>query len=530
VSGSATLDVPSGDGPLVPGGTDRPAPVAWSASPLRDAVLSGKFFGRRYAEQIAQLAEFAVADRGPALRQWFGATAVAGLLLDGDAVRGALDRDIASIDALLSDQVDAILQAPRMRKLEGSWRGLDWLVGGLEPGARVKVRLLTVSWAEICRDLERASEFDQSNLFRQIYEGEFGMPGGEPFGLLLVDHEVRHRPSTQAPTDDVAAIAALSSIGAAAFAMVVLAAAPALLDVDEFADLAMASDPASPLRQPLHDRWRSLAGRDDMRFVCVVMPRVLARPPWPDDPARADGFRYAEYAPRATNRVWMSAGYPFAAVVARAFADHAWPADIRGIDADREGGGVVTGLPTEGFATDPPGVWVRPPLDLVLHDGQERLLVEAGLIPLTALPYSVDAAFTSVGSLQRPLTYVGAAGEAATANARISSQVNAMLCASRFAHYIKVIVRDMVGTLETSAKIEQRLQTWLNSYVNAAINAGPETRARQPLVAGRVTISERPGRPGVYGCTILLQPHFQLDDVAATFRLVTDITAPGQRR
>jgi type VI secretion system protein ImpD/type VI secretion system protein ImpC len=226
----------------------------------------------------------------------------------------------------------------------------------------------------------------------------------------------------------------------------------------------------------------------------------------------------------------MSAGYPFAEVVARAFANYAWPADIRGIDTDREGGGVVTQLPVEGFTTDPPGVWMRPPLDLVLVDSQERQLVEAGLIPLTALPYSTDAAFTSVASLKQPGAYTGVTAEAATANARISSQVNAMLCASRFAHYIKVIVRDMVGTLETAAKIEQRLQAWLNGYVNATINAGPETRARQPLVAGRVTVAERLGRPGVYGCTVQLQPHFQLDDVAATFRLVTEVAAPGQRQ
>ena len=146
------------------------------------------------------------------------------LLLNADAMRGALDRDIAAIDALMSEQVDAILHAPRMRKLEGSWRGLAWLVGGLEPGGRVKVRLLTISWPEICRDLERAAEFDQSHLFRQIYEGEFGMPGGEPFGLLLIDHEVRHRPSAEAPTDDVAAIGRLSSVAAAAFAILVLAA------------------------------------------------------------------------------------------------------------------------------------------------------------------------------------------------------------------------------------------------------------------------------------------------------------------
>jgi type VI secretion system ImpC/EvpB family protein len=511
-----------------PSGQDNTTSLAPEPPPLREAVLSGHFVGSRRAEEAGQLADFVVEDAGQALRRWFGTAFAAQLLLNADAMRGALDRDIAAIDALTSEQVDAILHAPRMQKLEGSWRGLAWLVGGLEPGARVKVRLLTISWPEICRDLERAAEFDQSHLFRQIYEGEFGMPGGEPFGLLLIDHEVRHRPSAEAPTDDVTAIGRLSSIAAAAFAILVLAASPSLLDVDEFAVLAMASDTASPLREPTH-RWRRLAGREDMRFVCVVLPRVLARLPWLDDPARPDGFRYIEYAPRAAHRVWMAAGYPFAGVVARAFANFAWPADIRGVDTDRESGGVVTQLPVEDFATDPPGVWARPPLDLVLHDSQERLLVEAGFIPLTALPYSVDAAFASVSSLQRPQTYIGAAGEAATANARISSQINSMLCASRFAHYIKVIGRDMVGTLETPARIEQRLQSWLNGYVNAAINAGPETRARQPLIAGRVTISERPGRPGVYGCTIHLQPHFQLDDLAATFRLVTEVTAPGRR-
>jgi len=284
------------------------------------------------------------------------------------------------------------------------------------------------------------------------------------------------------------------------------------------------------MRQGSHLRWRGLSEREDMRFVSVVMPRALARPPWLDDPSRADGFRYAEYAPHAANRVWMSAGYPFASIVARAFATHAWPADIRGVDTDRVGGGVVTHLPIEGFSTDAPHVWTRPPLDLVLHDGQERLLIEAGLVPLTALPYSEDAVFASVASLHRPRRHSGANADAADDNARISTQVNALLCASRFAHYIKVIGRDIVGSLQTAEKIEQRLQAWLNKFVNATINAGPETRARHPLVAGRVTVRERVGRPGVFSCDIHLQPHFQLDSIAATFRLVTEMSAPGPRR
>lgn len=499
------------------------------AAPLREAVLAGRFFGAKHAAGAEQLAEFLTGAPGPALRAWFGARRAARLLIDPEALRGLLDRDIAAIDALLSAQLDAVLHAARLRRLEGSWRGLAWLLGGLDPGGRVKIRLLNVGWPEICRDLARASEIDQSHLFRNVYEDEFGMPGGEPFGLLVIDHEVRHRPTAAAPTDDVAAIASLSAVAAAAFSPVVLAASPALLDVDEFADLAMTADPAAPFRGALHARWRGLAGREDMRFVCVVLPRVLARPPWGDDPARADHFRYAEHTPNAASRVWMSAAFCFAATVARAFTEHAWPADIRGVDTDRDGGGVVTHLPVEPFRTDPPHVWVRPPLDLVLHDRQERALVEAGLMPLTGLPYGGDAAFTSVRSLQNPKAYAGPNADAADANARISAQINSMLCVARFAHYVKVMGRDMVGSFQTAEKIEQRLQTWLNGYVNASVNAGPDTRARFPLAAGRVTVRERPGRPGVFGCTIQLQPHFQLDDVAATFRLVTEVVSPGRR-
>ncbi|MBN9563722.1 MAG: type VI secretion system contractile sheath large subunit [Alphaproteobacteria bacterium] len=498
-------------------------------APLREAVLAGRFFGAKHAASAERLGTLLAGKPGEALLAWFGPRHAARLLADADALRAALDRDIAAIDRLLSAQLDAVLHAARLRRLEGSWRGLAWLVGGLDPAGRVKARLLNAAWPEICRDLERAAEMDQSNLFRRIYEDEFGTPGGEPYGLLLIDHEVRHRPTASAPTDDVTAIASLAGVAAAAFAPVVLGASPALLDVDEFADLAMTADPAAPFRGQLHARWRGLASREDMRFVCVALPRVLARLPWGDDPARADGFRYAESAPDAASRVWMSAAYCFAATVARAFADHAWPADVRGVDIDREGGGVVTQLPAEPFRTDPPGVWTRPPLDLVLHDRQERALVDAGLMPLSGLPYTVDAAFTSVRSLQNPKTYAGQNADAADASARISSQINSMLCVSRFAHYVKVMGRDMVGSFQTAEKIEQRLQTWLGGYINASVNAGPDTRARYPLMAGRVTVRERPGRPGVFGCTVQLQPHFQLDDVAATFRLVTELVSPGRR-
>ena len=502
-------------------GADVPAP-------LREHIFKGSFFGLHSAA-AERAASFAFLSAPKALAEWFGPALALRLAADLESCRTALDRDIAELDALIGSQLDAILHHPRLRRFEGSWRGLAWLVGGLDPAGRVKVKMLNLSWAELCRDLERAIEFDQSRLFRKVYEEELGMPGGEPYGLLVIDHEVRHRPFPGAPTDDANALAQLAGIAAAAFVPTVLAASPALLQVEEFSDLAMAVDVADPFRAPEFTRWRSLSSREDMRFIGITLPRVLARLPWEDDPARVDGFRYTEYAPDIASRVWMTAGYPFAAVVARAFVNHAWPADVRGSETDFVGAGLVTDLPIEPFRTDPDHVWVRPPLDLVLSDRLEAALIEAGLMPLCALPYGEEAVFSAVRSLQAPASFIGRNATAANANARLSAQLNSMLCVSRFAHYIKILGRDMVGSFKTANEMEIGLQKWLSTYVNANLEASPESRARFPLVSGHVTVRELSGRPGVFGCIMQLQPHFQLDNVATTFHLVTDIAAPGMR-
>jgi type VI secretion system protein ImpD/type VI secretion system protein ImpC len=498
------------------------------AAPLRDATLGGAFFGDRHADAAARLAAFGSGRAGDAIRDWFGPAAER-LLHDREALRAALDRDIAALDALISQQLDAILHHPRLTRFEGRWRGLHWLVDGIEPGRRVKVRVLPVSWAEICRDLERAPEFDRSMMFRLVYEEEFGMPGGEPYGIILVDHEVRHKPAPGAPTDDVTAIASLAAVGAAAFAPVILGAHPALLEVDGWADLQAVQDVAVPLGGPDHARWRGLAGRADLRFVGVTLPRLLARMPWRDDPARTDRFRYAERAPGWQDRVWMSAGYAFAASACRAFALHGWPADVRGVETDRIGGGLVENLPDEPFASGPPHDWSRVAAEVSLTDRQERALVDAGLIPVCALPYGREMVFGTVRSLQMPARYAGQNAAAADASARLSAQVNALLCAARFAHYLKVIGRDMVGSLQTDVEIQRRLHEWLQRHVNANRNVTGDQRARYPLSEGRITVEEKPGKPGVYACTAHLKPHYQLDDVSATFILLTEISAPGRR-
>ncbi|PPQ33365.1 type VI secretion system contractile sheath large subunit [Rhodopila globiformis] len=486
---------------------------------LRASVLAGTFVGRADEDLAEIFATFLSADHHAALKLWFGTERPD---VDTVAVRGALDRDIAAIDAMLSEQIDAILHHPGMLRLEGRWRGLSWLVNGADLNARLKIKLLNVTWPEICRDLDLALEFDQSQLFRKIYEEEFGSPGGEPYGLIIIDHEVRHQAGGHARSDDVSALASLSSVAAAAFSPMILGASPALLEVDHFYELANVLDVTAPLRNTDHARWRGLGTRTDMRFVGVALPRMLARPPWQDDGTRDDGFRYAEYAPGPEHRVWSNAAYGFGAVVARAFATYAWPADLRGVEVDRIGGGLVQHAPAEPFRTEFDLVWPRIPLEIVWNDRQEREFAANGLIPLASVPNTEELVFGAVGSLLIPPRRTGRNAAPVNANAHVSSQLNSILCASRFAHYLKLMGRQMVGSFRTADEIERQLQGWLTRYVNGNLSAAAESRARHPLVAAQVEVREQIGRPGSFGCIVRLQPHYQLDDLAATFQLVTD--------
>jgi type VI secretion system protein ImpD/type VI secretion system protein ImpC len=496
------------------------------AVPLRDAVLSGRFLGRTDASAGEALASLvSTPDAGLQLRAWFGEARLAAMARDaapGEALRGALDRDIARIDQMLSAQLDAILHAPRLCRLEGSWRGLAWLVDRLPPGgSRIRVKMLTARWAEICRDLERAVEFDQSQMFRKVYEEEFGTAGGEPYGLIAADYEIRHLPAPGHPTDDVGALTALASVAAAAFTPIVLAASPELLGLDSFAEAPPAFDIGAVLQGPEHARWRNAAAQDDMRFLCLTLPRVLARAPWADDGARADRFRYRGHAAGAAQRVWTTPVYALAAVAIRAFDRFGWPGEVRGAEPQEDAvGGVVDGLAWERFASDPPhGPPPRAPLELALTDEQERQLSDGRLVPLSALEAQAEASFGALPSLHRPPRMNTAIAEA---NQRLSTQVNTLLCVSRFAHCIKLMGRDMVGSGREAEDVQTELQGWLNRFISGLGTGGAEVTAKYPLLDAKVEVREKRGKPGVYGCTVHLQPHHQLDEVGAAFRLITE--------
>jgi type VI secretion system protein ImpD/type VI secretion system protein ImpC len=495
---------------------------------LREPVLAGRFLGSEAAaSRLAHLTSSA--DPALTLGLWFGAEALLALRANPDPVgwlRAALDRDIAALDAKLSRQLDAVLSHPRLVKLEGSWRGLGWLVQHTpQTGSRVKLKVLSARWSEVCRDLERAVEFDQSHLFKKVHEEQFGMAGGEPFGLLACDYEVRHRPSRDNPTDDVAAVQSLASIAAASFAPTLLGASPELLGLDSFAEMTPSFDPASALQSSEHLRWRQSLAREDLRFVAVALPRVLGRAPWADDSSRVDRFRYRSCPPRAAGRVWTSAVYGFAAVAVRAFDRYSWPAEVRGADiAADPGGGVLEDLPFERFASDLPfEAPARAPLELALTDEQENQLGEAGLVALAALEGLSEACFGSLPSLHKPPRQ---RTDIADANQRISAQFNTLLCVSRFAHCVKMMGRDMIGSFMDPADVEKRLQDWLNGYVSGGILSA-ETTAKYPLLDAKVEVRERRGQAGVFNCTVHLRPQHQLDDVGASFRLVTEF-APQQ--
>lgn len=441
-----------------------------------------------------------------------------------DRLIGALELSLALIDDLIAAQLNAILHHPQFQRLEAGWRGVAYLTRQLLPKDNVKIRILSVRWREICRDIERAIEFDQSSLFRLIYDQEFGIAGGEPYGVLLVDHEVQHSPGGDHNTDDVSALKGLAEIAAAAFAPCVLGCAPALLELDRFSAIGAATDFAGFFTRPPYLRWRAVQESEDARFLGLTMPHVLMRLPYDDVGRARELFRFREDVsdPTGASYLWGSAVYAFGGVAMRAFQSFRWFADIRGARRDSLSGGLIVDLPVHSFGTDTTGVAIKISADVALTEVQEIALSDAGLIPLMKCKDTEYSAFFSNQSLQHYRSYESAA---ARVNARLSSMLQYVLCVSRFAHYVKVIGRDKIGSFAAPEDCRVHLQNWLNQYVDASEGASEAQKAKYPLRAARVQVQEQPGRPGVYMATVQLQPHFQLDQLVSAFELVTEVSA-----
>lgn len=462
--------------------------------------------------------------RDGGLSAWFG-TPIHGAASrrDIDAIRQFIARDIAAIDALIGDLLDAILHHGDFRRLEASWRGVDYLIDHVESDEKVKVRLFNATWSELARDFDRAAEFDQSTLFSKVYNDEYGMPGGLPYGLLLCDYAVRHRYPAGAPqaTDDVGTLAGLSQVAAAAFAPCVVSAAPELFGIQTFADLSHAQKLDTAFRLAEYQRWRRLQQTEESRFLGVVLPRILLRARYDDSHSRLDGFRYREGGSGIDAWLWGNAVYGFGAVAIRAFHDWGWFANIRGAYQDREEAGVVTGLPAPRFSTGE-AVAYRRPLEVELTDKKQKALEELGFMSMSPCNFTRSVVFLGTQSLHVP---DDVRDPVERANTRLSSMLQYVLCVSRFAHYAKVMARDRVGAYTTAEDLETYLNDWLRGYTLGNADAGPELKARYPLSGGSVEVKEVPGKPGMMNCVMHLQPHFQFDQMVTGFRLRTEMQA-----
>jgi type VI secretion system ImpC/EvpB family protein len=460
---------------------------------------------------------------------WFGRHGAPARPTGARQLIRALNRDVAMIDELLARQVDAIIHHRRFQRLEASWRGVEYLVDQVDqhvdPDAQnVKVRLLSASWKEVCKDLDRAIEFDQSQVFQKVYEAEFGSPGGKPYGVLLGDYEVSHRPGPGRPTDDVAALRSMAAVAAAAFAPFVVGAHPSLLGLDSFRDLQLPMNLSRTFESLEYTRWNSLRKHPDTRFVGLLMPRVLMRRPYQNDGSRNDGFVYQEdvWAPDHSRYLWGSPVFAFGAVLVRCFAESGWLANIRGTPNAAGMAGVATGLPIDCFSTDLDGLAPKYSTDVLITDTLEKELADLGFIALCRCKETELSAFYGNGSMQRAEKYDT---EIARANAKISTMLQYMLCTGRFAHFLKIMARDKTGSFADPDELQKDLRKWLMRYCNASPTS-LALEARFPLREAKVEVREFPGRPGSFQCVLHLRPQFQLDHIVSNVRLVTELAPP----
>lgn len=423
----------------------------------------------------------------------------------------------AKVDHLLSLQLREIMHHPDFQKLEGTWRGLKYLMDNTETSTKLKIRVLNVSKKELLRDQERASEFDQSELFKKVYQAEYDVFGGEPFGALIGDYEFGKHP------DDMELLDKLSHVAAAAHTPFLSAASPDLLDLNSYEELTGPRDIAQVMNRTEYVKWKSFRESEDSRYVGLCLPRILMRLPYGPETKPVDGFDFNEGVDGANHSkyLWGNAAYALGARLTNAFAQYGWCAAIRGV----EGGGLVEDLPTHVFKTGEGDAELKCPTETVVPDRREKELADAGLIPLVHCKGRDYAAFFSVQSVQKPKVYNE---PEATASARLSAQLPYIFAVSRFAHYLKSMVRDKIGAFKSRGEIEVWLNRWIQEYVINSDYAGQEEKAKHPLREARIEVLDIPGKPGAYRAVAFLRPHFQLDEFAVALRLVAELPEPKQ--
>ncbi|MCD2184690.1 type VI secretion system contractile sheath large subunit [Rhizobium sp. GN54] len=439
-------------------------------------------------------------------------------LVSNDALR-SIESIIAEIDRKLTEQVNLILHHADLQKLESAWRGLHFLVNNTETDEMLKIRVFNVSKKDLSKTLRKfkGTAWDQSPIFKKLYEEEYGQFGGEPYGCLVGDYYFDHSPQ------DVELLGEMSKVAAAAHAPFLTAAAPSLFQMDSWSELANPRDLTKIFQTPEYAAWRSLRESEDSRYIGLAMPRFLGRQPYGDKTDPVDEFAFQEDTEGASSDkyCWVNAAYGMARNVTRSFKQYGWCTRIRGV----ESGGTLDDLPTHTFPTDDGGVDMKCPTEIAISDRREAELARNGMMPLIHRKNSDMATFIGAQSLQKPAEYDD---PDATANANLAARLPYMFATCRFAHYLKCIVRDKVGSFRERADMQTWLQDWINNYVDFNAETSPEeVKARHPLAAAEVLVEEVEGNPGYYTSKFFLRPHYQLEGLTVSLRLVSKL--PSQR-
>jgi type VI secretion system protein ImpC len=423
-----------------------------------------------------------------------------------------LNERIKEIDELVSRQLNEVMHAEPFQKLEGSWRGLHYFVQQTETSSSLKIKLLNVSKADLLKDFEKAVEFDQSALFKKIYEEEFGTLGGAPFGTLIGDYEFGRHPQ------DIALLEKMSGVAATSHAPFIAAATPALFNFESFTELSGPRDLEKIFDNEAYLKWSMFRKSDDSRYVGLCLPHVLMRLPYGKETIPIEEFDYEENVDGKDHSkyLWGNAAYPFAARLTDAFARHEWCAAIRGV----EGGGLVEGLPAHTFTTDDGDIATKCPTEIAITDRRENELAKMGFIPLCYYKGTDTAVFMGAQSTQKPQLYLD---DEANANSRLSTQLQYIFACSRFAHFLKTMMRDKVGSFMSRDQCETFLNRWISNYVLLDDMASQDLKAKFPLRDARIEVSEIPGKPGAYNAVAFLRPHFQLEELAVSLRLVAKL-------
>jgi type VI secretion system protein ImpC len=425
-----------------------------------------------------------------------------------------LNQRIAQLDELISDQLNEVMHDQTFQKMESSWRGLEYLVQNSETSSSLKIKVLNISRNDLLKDFKKATEFDQSALFKKIYEEEYGTLGGSPFGVLVGDYEFGRHPQ------DVELLEKMSGVASTSHAPFIAAASSSLFNFESFTELSGPRDLEKIFDNENYLKYNMFRKSDDSRYVGLCLPHVLLRLPYGKETVPVEEFDYEEKVDGRDHSkyLWGNAAYAFAARLTDAFARYEWCAAIRGV----EGGGLVEGLPTHTFTTDDGDIAVKCPTEIAITDRRENELAKLGFIPLSYYKGRDQAVFMGAQSVQKAQLYLD---DDATANARLSAQLQYIMACSRFAHYLKTMMRDKIGKFMSRAQCEEFLNRWISNYVLLDDMASHEMKAIRPLRNARIEVSEDPAKPGAYTAVAFLRPHFQLEELAVSLRLVAKLPA-----